>query len=131
MQDTGDRGAALACFETIWATAFRFSASSEAAGSSSSSLRTTMHVIVTMRTHWYASTMTSNHRSTPGTMLERGAGVAVWRRIERILAAGIAYAATRFANVPELLPRTGSITKSMAGFNIINYLRKRSRTGGG
>jgi hypothetical protein len=33
--------------------------------------------------------------------------------------------------VPELLRRTGSITKSMAGFNMINYLRKRSLTGGG
>jgi GntR family transcriptional regulator, phosphonate transport system regulatory protein len=34
--------------------------------------------------------MTSNDDATPGTLLERGGGVAVWRQIEQILAAEIA-----------------------------------------
>src|ERR1700735_276395 len=34
--------------------------------------------------------MTSKDTATPGTLLERGAGVAVWRQIEQILAAEIA-----------------------------------------
>src|ERR1700756_4005616 len=34
--------------------------------------------------------MTSNDNATPGTLLERGAGVAVWRQIEQILAKEIA-----------------------------------------
>src|SRR5258708_20451574 len=36
------------------------------------------------------STMTSNDSAPPGTQLERGAGVAVWRQIEQTLAAEIA-----------------------------------------
>jgi GntR family phosphonate transport system transcriptional regulator len=74
--------------------------------------------------------MTSNHSATSGTMLERGAVVAVWRQLEQILAAGIAYPATPFANVPEVLRRTGRITKSRAGFNVTDCLRKRSRMRG-
>lgn len=63
-------------------------------------------------------------------MLERGGGVVVSRQLEQILAAGIAYPATVLANLPEVWRRTGRITKSMAGFNTTDYLRKRSRMGG-
>jgi Transcriptional regulators len=39
------------------------------------------------------------------------------------------YPAARFADLPEVLERTGGITKAMAEFGVNDYLRKWSRIG--
>src|SRR6201996_7592672 len=56
--------------------------------------------------------MTSNDSVTPGTQLERGAGVAVWRQIEQILAAEIA--ASGFG-AEGRLPSEGELAKRFDG----------------
>jgi GntR family phosphonate transport system transcriptional regulator len=67
--------------------------------------------------------MTSNDNATPGTMLERGAGVAVWRQIEQILAAEIA--ASGFGEEGRL-PSEGELAKR---FDVNRHTVRRAMLG--
>ena len=67
--------------------------------------------------------MTSNDNATPGTMLERGAGVAVWRQIEQILAAEIA--ASGFCEEGRL-PSEGELAKR---FDVNRHTVRRAMLG--
>jgi GntR family transcriptional regulator, phosphonate transport system regulatory protein len=67
--------------------------------------------------------MTSNDTATPGTQLERGAGVAVWRQIEQILAAEIA--ASGFGEDGRL-PSEGELAKR---FDVNRHTVRRAMLG--
>ena len=67
--------------------------------------------------------MTSNDNATPGTLLERGAGVAVWRQIEQILAAEIA--ASGFGEEGRL-PSEGELAKR---FDVNRHTVRRAMLG--
>ncbi|WP_144113363.1 phosphonate metabolism transcriptional regulator PhnF [Paraburkholderia sp. BCC1886] len=67
--------------------------------------------------------MTSNDNATPGTTLERGAGVAVWRQIEQILAAEIA--ASGFGEDGRL-PSEGELAKR---FDVNRHTVRRAMLG--
>src|SRR6202007_3435169 len=67
--------------------------------------------------------MTSNDGAAPGTMLERGAGVAVWRQIEQILAAEIA--ASGFGEEGRL-PSEGELAKR---FDVNRHTIRRAMLG--
>lgn len=67
--------------------------------------------------------MTSNDTAMPGTQLERGAGVAVWRQIEQILAAEIA--ASGFG-AEGRLPSEGELAKR---FDVNRHTVRRAMLG--
>ncbi|NML98944.1 phosphonate metabolism transcriptional regulator PhnF [Paraburkholderia sp. RP-4-7] len=67
--------------------------------------------------------MTSNDNATSGTLLERGAGVAVWRQIEQILAAEIA--ASGFGEEGRL-PSEGELAKR---FDVNRHTVRRAMLG--
>jgi GntR family phosphonate transport system transcriptional regulator len=67
--------------------------------------------------------MTSNDGAAPGTMLERGAGVAVWRQIEQILAKEIA--ASGFGDDGRL-PSEGELAKR---FDVNRHTIRRAMLG--
>ncbi|HEY2023531.1 phosphonate metabolism transcriptional regulator PhnF [Paraburkholderia sp.] len=67
--------------------------------------------------------MTSNDSATPATTLERGAGVAVWRQIEQILAAEIA--ASGFGDEGRL-PSEGELAKR---FDVNRHTVRRAMLG--
>ncbi len=69
------------------------------------------------------STMTSNDSAPPGTQLERGAGVAVWRQIEQTLAAEIA--ASGFGEDGRL-PSEGELAKR---FDVNRHTVRRAMLG--
>jgi GntR family phosphonate transport system transcriptional regulator len=90
--------------------------------------------------HAAAGTMLSAARvkAEPGVAkaLSLRAGAAVYRIESLHESDGVPltfarswYPATRFAGLPEVLERTGSVTKSMAEFGVDDYLRKWSRIG--
>src|ERR1700740_1946432 len=67
--------------------------------------------------------MTSNDNATPGAAVERGAGVAVWRQIEQILAAEIA--ASGFG-AEGRLPSEGELAKR---FDVNRHTVRRAMLG--